>query len=266
MTQPDSAPRSLDLFLLGLVDFDSILTLQEEAWAQQQSRLDPSSVRGVVFLCEHPLGITFGREATADDLSASESDLRAWSIRSRWLARGGGAILHGPGQLAMTTIFPLDAWGWTPGDLRRCLESTVVDLLAEQGIPATTDLSRPGVWTRGGLVAQTGLAVRSGVSQFGIYLNVCPRMDLQRFIHSSQTPAEVAPEVTNSPVIEPETTSIMRRWRLTSVAAERQRVVAMSSIREGIVRHLARQCGTNDYHVFSGHPHLRRVTTLVDHA
>ena len=128
MTQPDSAPRSLDIFLLGLVDFDSLLTLQEEAWAQQQSRLDPSSVRGVVFLCEHPLGITFGREATADDLSASESDLRAWSIRSRWLARGGGAILHGPGQLAMTTIFPLDAWGWTPGDLRRQRKRLVRDL------------------------------------------------------------------------------------------------------------------------------------------
>jgi lipoyl(octanoyl) transferase len=267
MTKPDSAPRCLDLFLLGLVDFDSLLALQEETWSRLVSRRGENTPRGVIFLGEHPLGITFGREATADDLAASETDLRAWSIRTRWLARGGGAILHGPGQLAITAVVPLDAWGWTPGDLRRHLESAIVDLLKEQGIPAQVDVERPGVWTRGGLVAQTGLSVRRGVSQFGIYLNVSPRMDLQRFIRSSSaaatTPISGDP-ATAAVAPDPVPHSLFRRWRLTSVAAERQRVVAMSSIREGIVRHLARQFGVNDYHVYTGHPQLRRTTTLVD--
>lgn len=266
------APR-LDIFLLGLVDFDSLLALQEQAWAQLRSARNNADPRGVVFLCEHPLELTMGREASAEELAVSEAELRAWSIRSRWLARGGGAILHGPGQLAATAIVPLDTWGWSGGELRQRLESAIVDLLAEQGIPATIRPESPGVWTRGGLVAQTGLAVRDGVSQFGIYLNVSPRMDLQRFIQSSPAPrsdlpepVESSPPPAESPPDAAESLSPLRRWRLTSVAAERQRVVSMSSIREGIVRHLARQFGASDYHVFTGHPQLRRMTPMVDHA
>ena len=273
MPNLDRAVPRLDIFLLGLVDFDSLLALQDEAWSQVRSARGGADPHGVVFLCEHPLELTFGREATAEELTVGEAELRAWSIRSRWLARGGGAILHGPGQLAVIAIIPLEAWGWSGGDLRQRLESAVVDLLAEQGIPASIRPESPGVWTRGGLVAQTGLAVRDGVSQFGIYLNVCPRMDLQRFVQSSPAPPADLPDATEAALAAEETPpdtaespAPLRRWRLTSVAADRQRVVAMSSIREGIVRHLARQFGVSDYHVFTGHPRLRRMTPMVDHA
>jgi lipoyl(octanoyl) transferase len=275
---PEKVALRLDLFLLGLVEFESLLVLQDEAAREVEAGgVGGDSVRGIVLLCEHPLELTMGREASAGELVASEEELRAWGLKPRWLARGGGAVLHGPGQLAVNVCLPLGRLGWTGDDLRTRLETAVVSLLAEQQIAGWVRPEVAGVWTRGGLVAQTGISVRNGVSRFGFTLNVCPRMDLQRFICGPRgvgialeddfaSGAPAAGDEGTLEAISPEAIPHGAVGRLTSIAAQRQRVVAMSAIREAIVRHLARSLGTSDYHVYTGHPRLRRKTQVVDHA
>ncbi len=98
-------PRSLslDVYLLGIVDFDSFLVLQDRL-ADDIATSTLGRERGVLLVCEHPPVLTFGRDASVADLAVPESEFVARGIETRWLARGGGAILQSPGQLSVSVL------------------------------------------------------------------------------------------------------------------------------------------------------------------
>jgi hypothetical protein len=55
-------------------------------------------------------------------------------------------------------------------------------------------------------------------------------------------------------------------WRSTSLAIQRGNTVVMAAVRESLVRQLAARLEYDRYHLFTGHPLLRRTKRLVAYA
>jgi lipoyl(octanoyl) transferase len=230
-------PAALEVHLLGLVDFDSAITLQERLVFEISGRDDQ---QGALLLCEHPPLITLGREASAAHVQANPADLRAVEIDVRWISRGGGAIPHAPGQLAVYPILPLQRIGLGLSEYRARLENALVAVCRDLHIPAKRRPSAPGIWSRAGRVGFTGAAVKSWTSYFGAYLNVDP--DPSFLTLASSDPDGV---------------------RSTSLQAQRLQRINMSTVRESALRHVAEQFGYARHHVYAGHPLLKRGTQKV---
>lgn len=234
------SPReaSLEVHLLGLVDFDASLYLQDRLANELAGRNDG---RGALLVCEHPSLITVGREGSREHILCAPEELRARGMEVRWISRGGGCIVHVPGQLALYPVLPLDRRGLGLGEFRSRVEQAVVDACGELRIAAEVDPEHPGVFARGGQVAFFGAAVRSWISSHGVFVNVNPRMDAIKLVRSGTQ-------------------------RVTSLAAERRTPLSMGSVRESLIRHLAARLDYPRYHLFTGHPLLRRTRRVVAYA
>jgi lipoyl(octanoyl) transferase len=228
---------ALEVHLLGLVDFDAALALQERLVFEISGRND---CQGALLLCEHPPVITLGREASIADVLADEADLKSAGIELRWISRGGGAYVHVPGQLAVYPVLPLDRLGIGVCEHRRRLEDALIAACRDQRIPARSRAHEPGLWSRAGQIAYFGASVKSWVSSHGMHLNVDP------------DPA-FAGLVRPNPAGE----------RSTSLQAQRVRRTSMPSVRESVLRHVAEQFGYERYHVYTGHPLLKRSTRRI---
>lgn len=243
MSQPTTiwdVPRdsALEIHLLGLVDFDSCLALQERLTARVAGE---TGGRGLLLLCEHPPLITVGREGSRAHIACPPQELVARQMEVRWLNRGGGCVVHVPGQLAAYPILPLDRRGLGLAEYRERLEQSVIDTCADLRVDGWREPAQAGVYARGGQLAQIGVTVRSWVSSHGLFLNVNPRMDTLRLVHSET-------------------------GRLSSVSAERRVPTEMAAVRESLSRHLAARLGFERYHLSTGHPLLRRTRRIVAYA
>ncbi len=168
-------PRILRAYLLGSVDWDQLLHMQRRLIYEVTGTPGSSAV----LICEHPPSITIGREGSRDHIryEASYLERKGWPVR--WHARGGGVMLHLPGQLACYPIVVLSQFGWTPAQYVHLLEKIAVDLLRSYGLSAAPDHRCPGVVVGERRIAHVGVAIRNGVTCFGIVINVDP--DLQPF-------------------------------------------------------------------------------------
>jgi lipoyl(octanoyl) transferase len=83
--------------------------------------------------------------------------------------------------------------------------------------------------------------VRSSVSSHGLFVNINPRMDLMALVRSGDCEA-------------------------SSLSAERGRPVAMPAVRESLIRRLAVRLQYERYHLYTGHPLLRRTRRVVTYA
>ncbi|MFG0297449.1 MAG: lipoyl(octanoyl) transferase LipB [Maioricimonas sp. JB045] len=228
---------SLEVHLLGLVDFDAALALQEYLVFETAGRTD---AQGTLLLCEHPPLITMGREASRTHLQTVAAELRRLEIDVRWLSRGGGAAVHAPGQLAIYPILPLDRLQLGLMDFRQRLEDAAAATCREVRVPAKRSDAQPGLWSRGGHVAMFGAAVKSWVSYHGMYLNVAPRPQYLRMVQTNATGDQA-----------------------TSLQAQRLRRIPMHGVRESLIRHISNRFGYERVHVYTGHPALRRETRRI---
>src|SRR5687768_18555260 len=116
--RPAPPPReaAIHIHLLGLVDYEDCLSLQRRLAYDALTRADG---RIVVLICEHPPLITIGRSGSRAQVRLTGAELASRQLAIRYIGRGGGAILHAPGQLAIYPIAPLDWHGWTIGDYLR---------------------------------------------------------------------------------------------------------------------------------------------------
>ena len=89
---------ALEVHLLGLVESEAARFLQERLVYEISGRND---TLGGLLLCEHPPLVTIGREGNRDQLSVSDADLCARQVDVKWVSRGGGSLVHAPGQLAV---------------------------------------------------------------------------------------------------------------------------------------------------------------------
>ena len=95
-TEPQSA--AIETHLLGLIDHARCLALQRRLVDEIGGRNDGQIA---LLLCEHPNLITVGRAGSAADLSLESDLLRSHRLETRWVGRGGGCVVHTPGQLAI---------------------------------------------------------------------------------------------------------------------------------------------------------------------
>jgi len=233
----DARSTSLEVHLLGMVDFEAALFLQERIGYEISGRND---TRGGLILCEHPPLVTVGREGSRAHILADDDELAARQMDVRWVNRGGGCIAHAPGQLAVYPIVPLDRLQLGLSTYRRLLEESVVDVCQGLQVSGVLRDDEPGVWCRCGQVAHVGVAVKSWVSYHGLFLNVSPALDAMRLVRANRSGT-----------------------RVTSLSAQRVRVTSMQAVRADIVRALSARLGYVRYHIYAGHPQLQRSRSRV---
>jgi lipoyl(octanoyl) transferase len=224
-SDPESLTPALQAFLLGQVDFDRVLALQQRLVAEAHGRGDGQIT---LLLCEHPTIITIGRGGSMGDVATESGPIRSGQIEVRWVNRGGGALMHSPGQLAIYPIVPIHWCRFSVGEFLARFQAGIVEALDDLSVP-TTSLGQAGVCGRTGQLAALGVAVRHWVTYFGGYLNVSPPMGLFR-------------------LVEP---------KMSSLVAERRGPVRMTGVRAALVRRLAERFGCDRYHLYTGHPLLR---------
>jgi lipoyl(octanoyl) transferase len=215
--------------LLGLVDFDACLALQHRLVFEAGGRRDG---RITLLVCEHPELITVGRGGSRAHIHCEPKELVSQQIEVRWVNRGGGVVMHAPGQLAVYPIVPLEWHGLSAGDYLSRLQGGILDTLAELGVVAQPRARQHGLWGRSGQLVALGAAVRNWTSYFGAYINVSPAMQLCRL-------------VTSDPI---------SHSQVGSLVAERQQPVKMTSVREAVLRHVTAALGCDRFHLYSGHP------------
>src|SRR5271154_1817004 len=102
-----AADGALQVYLLGSVDFEAAL-----AWQRQLVfNVSGDRTNAYLILCEHPPLITVGRQGSRAHLRWDSEQLRDRNWPVRWVNRGGGCLLHLPGQLAVYPVLPLDYLG-----------------------------------------------------------------------------------------------------------------------------------------------------------
>jgi lipoyl(octanoyl) transferase len=222
-------PKILRAYLLGSIEFDELLRLQRRLHAHISDHREQAAL----ILCEHPPTISVGRQGSHGHIriDADELSHRRWPVR--WVNRGGGCVLHLPGQLAVYPIFPLDRLGCSVSEYLLRLNQTTADVLTDFSLRAAVRATDQGVFVGERLVSALGVAVRDWVSSFGVYLNVQPPLSPFRLIATTDGAAP-----------------------MTSLERERRGPVRTALVRERIIDHFQKRFGFADVALFSDHPTL----------
>jgi lipoyl(octanoyl) transferase len=229
----DEAGASLQIYLLGTLDFDAALALQRRLVYEVAGERR----RAALILCEHhPALITVGRQGSRAHLLVDPAELRARQWHVRWVNRGGGCLLHVPGQLAIYPVLALDRLGLGLEAYLERLQQAVLDLLDDFGVRGETRRHTPGVWTGDRLLTGIGVAVRDWVTYYGAYLNLNPPLDPFRLVRSAGRD--------DGP--------------MTSLERERRGPLRPSLVRERLLEHLAIRFGFTQTTLFTDHPSLQR--------
>jgi lipoyl(octanoyl) transferase len=226
--QPAFAPpRPLSAYLLGGLSFDALLALQRRLVYDISGDRDSAAL----VLCDHPTGITVGREGSASHVRLNPDQLATRGWPANWVARGGGAMLHVPGQVACYPVLALDAFNLTAGRYVSELIAVACDVCREFGVEGTPDHERPGVRANGRRVAHVGVAVRGNVTSFGLVVNAT--LDLAPF-------REVRCDGDSH--------------AMTSMARESAHRVRVTTVRQLLLELTVRRFGFDRVSVFHTHP------------
>ena len=137
------SPPPLEVYLLGLVDFEEVQQLQR---------------RLVYELGERGGGRAGALRASADDQrrpvgepgphrAPMTTSCAAMGIKVHWVNRGGGCVLHLPGQLAAYFILPLEPLGPRPPSATSTGSTTrSLGVLDEFDLPGDLGPDVPGVF------------------------------------------------------------------------------------------------------------------------
>jgi lipoyl(octanoyl) transferase len=112
LNDENPAPALLAYFLDRL-PLERCLELQRRLLVEVGDRDDGQIV---LLLCEHPNLITIGRGGTPGNIRQESPTLKSREIETVYVNRGGGCLLHCPGQLAIYPIVPrsigkVSRWG-----------------------------------------------------------------------------------------------------------------------------------------------------------
>ncbi|MBU0745119.1 MAG: lipoyl(octanoyl) transferase LipB [Gammaproteobacteria bacterium] len=153
---------------LGLCDYHQTwLKMQEFTLNRNSSTPDE------IWLLEHPPVFTQGMAGKPEHV------LNPKEIPIVQTDRGGQVTYHGPGQLVCYLLFDLRRLKLGVKKFVFLLENTVIQLLAEYKIEASTRKDAPGVYVKQKKICSIGLRIRRGCSYHGIALNI--NNDLEPF-------------------------------------------------------------------------------------
>ena len=219
--------RALCAYLLGTVQFDAFLTLQRRLVYDISGDRDGAAL----LICDHPPGITIGREGSCADVRPGPDELHARGWPVRWVSRGGGTMLHLPGQVACYPVFPLDAAGITVARYLEELQKVVIELLRDYQIVGITNPCHPGIRVNERRIAHIGVAVRYGVTGYGLVINTDPDLGPFRDVHCG---GDTVP--------------------MTSIQRETAGRFRVQGVRQRLVELVAERFGFNRVSVFHTHP------------
>jgi lipoyl(octanoyl) transferase len=237
-----SDERTLRVYLLGTVDFDAALQLQRHL----REHVGADRDRAALVLCEYPPLISVGRQGSHGHIHFEPEELRARRWPVRWVNRGGGCLLHLPGQLQMHAVLPLDALGLGVQAYLEKLQKVLVALLDDFSVVGETRPDEAGVFVGDHLIAAVGVAVRDWVSYYGAALNIAPDLLPYRRVRASA----------------------FGDGTMTSLARERHGLVRPALVRQRLVEHFCAEFGFGEPAIFSSHSLLapdkvRRVAALA---
>lgn len=220
----------LEVFLLGLVEYEDIQQLQRRLVYE----LSETERSGALILCEHPPTISVGRSGSRMHIRPDPDVLKGAGIDVHWVNRGGGCVLHLPGQLSAYVLLPLRTLGLDLGVYLERLRGTVLDVLGEFDLGAEAEAEEDGVFLGASRVATIAVAVNRWITQHGLSLNVGPYLGAFDLL---DPPAPAG-----------------RSGRPTSMEARRQRPTSMAKVRESFIRHLEARFGLERHFFYTSHP------------
>jgi lipoyl(octanoyl) transferase len=226
-------PAPLEVYLLGSIDFDDAVRLQRRLVYDLGE-----AGGGALVLCEHPPTISVGRSGSRAHIRVDDEELRDRGIRVRWVNRGGGCVLHTPGQLVANLALPLERLGLDLASYLARLNRAIIEVLAEFDLEGSTNPEAPGVFLGRARVASIGVAVSRWVAYHGLTLNVGPFLE----------PFELLDEP------GPGGYSL----RQTSMESRRQRPAPMAKVREALIRRVEEAFGLERHHLYTEHPLVQR--------
>jgi lipoyl(octanoyl) transferase len=239
-TPSGGVQRPLSVWLAGRIGLDAYWAMAERlAWEVSE----PSGRPPTLVLYELDPVITIGRLGSRTDVDLTDDELRSRRLEIRFVGRGGGAVLHGPGQVGIALFAKLEDLGFGRYDVGSYLERFETGLegaVRALRCGAARDSRAHGIFGRTGLLAAVGIAVRRGVVRHGGFLNVQPALEL---FHRVQTVPVAA-------------AAGMRTMQaaMSSVEADVQRKVRLQDARSALVQHLVDVFGFPQSHIQSGFP------------
>lgn len=196
---PRQAFSLINVVQLGRLDYALGLRVQQKLVAARKA----GEIGNTLLLLEHTPVITLGRNATRDNMLASDELLRRQGVELFECDRGGDVTYHGPGQLVGYPIFDLRSFTGSDGKPRtiwpvefvRRIEEVLVRTCADFGIATQRIEGLTGVWTNpprshGGTekstgeakIAAIGVHISRGVTSHGFALNVTTLLEHFSFI------------------------------------------------------------------------------------
>ena len=166
------------------------LTVEQLTTLQRRLVYDVSGAPGsaAVLFGDHPAGVTVGREGSRADVRLPDAELVSHNLPLHFVPRGGGAVLHLPGQVTCYPVLPIERYGVTPGEYVRRLVRAAAAVAAAYSLPVEADEGELSVRVRGRRFAHVGAAVRGGVTLFGVVINVNPDLEPFRHVHVDADP------------------------------------------------------------------------------
>jgi lipoyl(octanoyl) transferase len=223
----------LEVYLLGVVDFADVQKLQRRLVYEQGE-----TVGATLIVCEHPPTLSVGRLGSRAHIMGDDDALAAMGIKMHWVNRGGGCVLHLPGQLSCYFVIPLGLRSLSPMSLVEGLQDVLLQVLDEFELRGVVRSDPHGIFLGEARVASIGVAINRGIAYHGFTLNVGPYLDLF--------------DVLSEPGLSG---SVLRQ---TSMESRRQRPTLMSKVREALVRRTEAVFGLDRRHLYTHHPQLRR--------
>jgi lipoyl(octanoyl) transferase len=235
-TSQGTGDRSLAVWLAGCTGWEGYAALAERMAGEV---MEPGGRPPTLVLYEPAPAVTIGRLGSRTDVELSDDDLRARRMEIRFVGRGGGAVLHGPGQVGIALFARLADLGLERNDVGGYIdrfEGAIEAAVRMLRCAAARDSRAAGVFGRTGLLAAVGVAIRRGVTWHGGFLNV----------QASSLPAHRVHSVPLVPGLEMRT--------MSAVETDVRRKVRLQDARSAIVRSLVDAFGFSEAHVQSGFP------------
>jgi lipoyl(octanoyl) transferase len=201
---------------------------------------EPAGRPPTLLVCELAPAITIGRAGSRADVLLSAEELTAHRLDLRFVGRGGGAVLHGPGQVCVALFGALADLGLSRTDVGGHVARFEMALDAALGRVRCRPARVPGVagaFGRSGLLAAVGVAVRRGVACHGAFVNVAAPLDLCRRVRT--VPAAACPT-------------------MGSIEAELRRKLRMQDVRTALVHAIGEAWEFPRVHVQAGLPVMLR--------
>lgn len=160
--------RKLLVQRLGLVDYESALTIQKQTELAVKTGVQPDTL----LLLEHPHTLTIGRRGDASAILLDQEQLKRRNVTLFETNRGGKVTYHGLGQVVGYPIVNLSPDREDVHRYVRDLEEVLIRTMSDFGIDSFRIEGLTGVHTRRGKVAAIGVHIARWVTTHGFALNV----------------------------------------------------------------------------------------------